>query len=232
MTEDAFIPLAFQRRPEADMCREAGAFYQRMKGRRSVRHFAPDPVPKPVILDALRAAGTAPSGANKQPWHFAVVTDPAVKRQIRLAAEAEEREFYQHRAGDEWLADLAPLGTDAHKPFLETAPCLIGIFLQKFNTDQDGGKHKNYYTSESVGIATGLLISALHLAGLATLTHTPSPMKFLNDILRRPAHERPFLLLVVGYPAAGAQVPHIHRRGLEDTCSFFEEPLLISDQEL
>lgn len=222
MTEDAFIPLAYQRRPEVDMCREAEAFYQRMQSRRSVRHFSSDPVPKPVILDALRAAGTAPSGANKQPWHFAVVTDPAIKRQIRLAAEAEEREFYERRASNEWLADLAPLGTDADKPFLETAPCLIGIFLQKFNPGSDGGKHKNYYTSESVGIATGLLISALHLAGLATLTHTPSPMKFLNGILQRPDDERPFLLLVVGYPADGVRVPDIHRHSLDVTCSFFE----------
>ncbi|AFV00573.1 nitroreductase family protein [Simiduia agarivorans] len=220
--QDAFIPLQYSRMPEQDMCREAQAFYQRMKTRRSVRDFSADPIPRAVIEQALRTAGTAPSGANKQPWHFAVVTDPAVKREIRLAAEAEEREFYERRASDEWLKDLAPLGTDDQKPFLETAPCLIGVFLQKFNPGDDGGKHKNYYTSESVGLATGMLISALHLSGLATLTHTPSPMKFLNRILKRPDDERPFLLLVVGYPAEGVKVPNISRYELEHTCSFFD----------
>ncbi|MDN3640784.1 nitroreductase family protein [Simiduia curdlanivorans] len=221
MAEDAFIPLQYQRLPESTMCQQADAFYQRMRTRRSVREFSSDPVPMAVIHSALQAAGTAPSGANKQPWHFAVVTDTAVKRQIRLAAEAEEREFYQRRASEEWLADLAPLGTDADKPFLETAPCLIGIFLQKFNPGDDGGKHKNYYTSESVGIATGLLISALHMAGLATLTHTPSPMKFLNSILMRPDDERPYILLVVGYPAEGVKVPNISKFPLQHTSSFF-----------
>jgi iodotyrosine deiodinase len=221
MNADAFIPLQFHRMDEPSMCQHAEAFYQRMRGRRSVRHFAPDPVPRRVIERALLTAGTAPSGANKQPWHFAVVTDPAVKREIRLAAEEEEREFYQRRASEEWLADLAPLGTDDQKPFLETAPCLIGIFLQKFNPGSDGGKHKNYYTSESVGIATGMLISALHLSGLATLTHTPSPMKFLNKILRRPDDERPYILLVVGYPVPGVQVPNIAKHPLSHISSFF-----------
>lgn len=218
----AFIPLQYNRLSEQAMCREAQAFYQRMKTRRSVRDFSPDPIPRMVIEQALLTAGTAPSGANKQPWHFAVVTDPAVKRDIRLAAEAEEREFYQRRASEAWLKDLAPLGTNDQKPFLETAPCLIGIFLQKFNAGDDGGKHKNYYTSESVGLATGMLISALHMSGLATLTHTPSPMKFLNKILKRPDDERPFLLLVVGYPAADVKVPDISRLELEQTCSFFD----------
>lgn len=220
--QDAFIPLQYSRMSEQDMCREAQAFYQRMKTRRSVRDFSPDPIPRAVIEQALRTAGTAPSGANKQPWHFAVVTDPAVKREIRLAAEAEEREFYERRASEEWLKDLEPLGTNDQKPFLETAPCLIGVFLQKFNAGEDGGKHKNYYTSESVGLATGMLISALHLSGLATLTHTPSPMKFLNRILKRPEDERPFLLLVVGYPATDVKVPNISRFELEHTCSFFD----------
>lgn len=222
MNADAFVPLQFERLPEDQMCQEARAFYQRMRLRRSVRDFAPDPVPREVIEQALLAAGTAPSGANKQPWHFAVVTDPAIKRDIRIAAEAEEREFYQRRAPQEWLQDLAPLGTDDQKPFLETAPVLIGIFLQKFNAGDDGGKHKNYYTSESVGIATGLLISALHLAGLATLTHTPSPMKFLNTILKRPSDERPYILLVVGYPAAGVTVPNITKQPLANISSFFD----------
>ncbi|UTA48735.1 nitroreductase family protein [Simiduia sp. 21SJ11W-1] len=221
MNAEAFIPLEFERLPEDAMCQEARAFYQRMRRRRSVRDFAPDPVPMEVIHEALRTAGTAPSGANKQPWHFAVVTSPAVKREIRIAAEAEEREFYERRASEEWLADLAPLGTDDQKPFLETAPVLIGIFLQKFNSGHDGGKHKNYYTSESVGIATGMLISALHMAGLATLTHTPSPMKFLNTILKRPTDERPYILLVVGYPKAGTKVPNIEKLPLDQTSSFF-----------
>lgn len=221
MPEADFIPLRYERMPESSMCHEAEAFYQRMSRRRSVRDFSADPVPMSVIHHALLTAGTAPSGANKQPWHFAVVTDPAVKKDIRLAAEEEEREFYQRRASEEWLADLAPLGTDDQKPFLETAPCLIGIFLQKFNPGTDGGKHKNYYTSESVGIATGLLISALHVSGLVTLTHTPSPMKFLNRILKRPDDERPFLLLVVGYPAEAVKVPNIAKLTLEQTSSFF-----------
>lgn len=168
----------------------------------------------------MRNAGTAPNGANMQPWHFVIVSDPAIKRQIRLAAEAEEQEFYQNRAPAEWLAALAPLGTDAHKPFLETAPYLITIFAQSYGLLPDGRKVKHYYAQESVGIATGFLIAALHYAGLATLTHTPSPMNFLNDILGRPANERPFLLLVVGYPAANAQVPDIRKKPLAEIATF------------
>jgi nitroreductase len=168
----------------------------------------------------LRAAGTAPNGANKQPWHFVVVGNPDVKRRIREAAEAEEREFYESRATPEWLADLAPLGTDADKPFLETAPYLIAIFAQSYGITPDGSKTKHYYVQESVGIATGLLIAALHHAGLATLTHTPSPMKFLNTILERPTHERPFLLLVVGYPAEDARVPVIRKKPLDEIATF------------
>jgi nitroreductase len=173
-----------------------------------------------VIEDCLRAAGSAPSGANQQPWHFVAVADAAVKREIRLAAEAEEREFYQHRAPEDWLAALAPLGTGPEKPFLETAPWLIGIFEQRWGYDADGAKVKHYYPRESVGIATGLLISALHEAGLATLTHTPSPMKFLNRIMGRPPEERPFLLLVAGYPATGARVPDIRRKALDEIATF------------
>jgi nitroreductase len=173
-----------------------------------------------VLENALKAAGSAPSGANMQPWHFVVVQDSAVKKRIREAAEAEERELYQHRASDEWLQALAPLGTDANKAFLQHAPALIAIFLKKFTLDESGRKHKNYYTAESVGIATGILITALHNAGLATLTHTPSPMKFLSQILERPDYERPYLLLVCGYPSDDATVPDIKRRPLEDIATF------------
>ena len=202
------------------MAQSAQAFYQQMAKRRSVRDFSDQSIPPSVLEHAILAAGSAPSGANMQPWHFAVVQDAAIKQQIRQAAEIEERELYEHRASEEWLDALAPLGTDANKPFLETAPALIAIFLKKFTIDEDGTKHKNYYTSESVGIATGMLITALHQAGLATLTHTPSPMKFLSEILERPSHERPFLLLVVGYPEEGALVPDIQRLPLEKIATF------------
>ena len=202
------------------MKQQAKSFYQQMSKRRSVRDFSPQPVPASVLEDAILAAGTAPSGANMQPWHFVVVQDAEVKQKIREAAEIEERELYENRASEEWLDALAPLGTDANKPFLETAPALIAIFLKKVTIDEQGEKHKNYYTSESVGIATGMLITALHKAGLATLTHTPSPMKFLSQILERPSHERPFLLLVTGYPAAGTLVPDIKRLPLDKIATF------------
>ena len=202
------------------MQQQAREFYQLMSKRRSVRDFSDQAVPASVLEDAILAAGTAPSGANMQPWHFVVVKDPEVKQKIREAAEIEERELYENRASEEWLDALAPLGTDANKPFLETAPALIAIFLKKVTIDEQGEKHKNYYTSESVGIATGMLITALHNAGLATLTHTPSPMKFLSQILERPSHERPFLLLVTGYPAAGTLVPDIKRLPLDKIATF------------
>jgi len=217
---DAFTPLDFSAQEEAAMQQQASAFYQLMSKRRSVRDFSPQPVPASVLEDAILAAGAAPSGANMQPWHFVVVQDAEVKQKIREAAEIEERELYENRASDEWLDALAPLGTDANKPFLETAPALIAIFLKKVTIDEQGEKHKNYYTSESVGIATGVLITALHNAGLATLTHTPSPMKFLSQILERPSHERPFLLLVTGYPAAGTLVPDIKRLPLDKIATF------------
>ena len=178
-----------------------------------------DRVPQRIIENAIATAGTAPSGANMQPWHFVAVQDATVKSRIREAAEKEERELYEHRASDEWLEALAPLGTDANKPFLETAPWLIAVFAQKFTLDADGNKHKHYYTPESVGIATGMLITALHNAGLATLTHTPSPMGFLRDVLNRPSHEKPFLLLVTGYPAEGVQVPCIEKKSLDNILS-------------
>lgn len=197
-------------------------FYAEVNRRRTVREFSDRPVPRDIIETALAAAGTAPSGANLQPWHFVVVSGPETKRRIREAAEAEEREFYEHRASEEWLDALQPLGTDSDKPFLETAPYLIAVFLQKFAELPDGRKVKHYYPVESTGLATGILITALHHAGLATLTHTPSPMKFLNEIVGRPKSERPFLLLVVGYPAEDARVPDIGRKPLEAFTSFVE----------
>lgn len=205
---------------DAEILERAARFRADLQRRRSVRQFSDRPVPRQVIEDCLRAAGSAPSGANLQPWHFAVVSDPEVKARIRAAAEAEEREFYAHRATAEWLRVLEPLGTDANKPFLETAPYLIAIFVQPYAELPDGGQLKHYYARESVGIATGILIAALHEAGLACLTHTPSPMGFLNDILARPANERPYLLLVVGHPAADATVPDIRRKSLEEISSF------------
>ncbi|AUH51172.1 nitroreductase family protein [Chromobacterium sp. ATCC 53434] len=219
--QPAFIPLStFQRYPEAEMVERSRAFYADIRRRKTVREFTAQPAPREVIENALLAAGTAPSGANHQPWHFVVVEDPALKRQIREGAEAEEREFYTHRAPQEWKDALAPLGTDADKPFLETAPYLIAIFGQKKTVLADGGEIKNYYVPESVSIAAGFLIAALHHAGLATLTHTPSPMNFLNQLLDRPAHEKPYILLVVGYPAADCMVPNIGKKPLDEIVSF------------
>jgi nitroreductase len=213
-------PLAFESYAPAEMRRRAAEGLAELRRRRTVRHFSDRPVDRAIIDDCLLAAGTAPSGANLQPWHFVVVSDPDLKRQIREGAEKEEREFYGGRAPQEWLDALAPLGTDEHKPFLEVAPYLIAIFAQSYGVLPDGRKVKNYYVQESVGIATGLLIAALHHAGLASLTHTPSPMGFLNTILHRPANERPFLLLVVGHPADGAQVPDIGKKPLADIATF------------
>jgi len=199
----------------------AKSFYETMKLRRSVRMFSTRPVDEEVIRTCIAAAGTAPSGANKQPWRFVAVSDARLKRQIRLAAEAEEREFYERRATPEWLADLAPLGTDADKAFLEVAPWLIVVFkLMKQDRDDSGNQGQVYYANESVGIACGMLLSALHHAGLASLTHTPSPMKFLSAILGRPDHERPFLLIPVGHPSADCVVPDIARKPLEEIAVF------------
>jgi len=202
------------------MLSRADGYYQLMKRRRSIRDFSSEAVPRQLIEQCLLTAGTAASGANCQPWHFAVVQTPELKQQIRVEAEKEERAFYEERATQAWLDDLAPLGTDANKPFLETAPYLIGVFQQRFGVSPDGEKQKHYYATESVGLATGLLISALHQAGLACLTHTPSPMKFLNELMDRPRSERPFLLLVVGYPAPGAEVPDISKKRLDEISSF------------
>ncbi|MFT4547012.1 MAG: iodotyrosine deiodinase [Verrucomicrobiales bacterium] len=215
------IPLAgYVEYSEEEMRDRAASFYEEMDKRRTVRAFADRPIPDRVVELCLRAAATAPSGANQQPWHFAVVRDAAVKSKIREAAEEEERAFYSGRAPDDWLGALAKIGTDSEKPFLETAPCLIAIFQQSWSLDQDGNKVKHYYPKESVGLATGILIAALHRAGLVTLTHTPSPMGFLNGILDRPENEKPFLLLVVGYPAAGVTVPNLERKTLEEMATF------------
>lgn len=218
---EGFRPLReyIEYQPE-EMHRRAAEFLTLMTCRRTVREFSPRPVSREVIELCLRAAGTAPSGANMQPWHFVVVTDSGIKRQIRVAAEEVEREFYQKRAPEYWLEALKPLGTDEHKPYLETAPYLIVIFSQLHTVLPDGKILKHYYLPESVGIATGMLITALHNAGLATLTHTPQPMKFLREILNRPKHESPFLILVAGYPAGDAIVPQLTKKQLSDFTTF------------
>lgn len=216
-----FVPLTgYREYPVEQMKQRAQDFYAELKRRRTVREFSDRPVSRQIIEHALLAAGTAPNGANLQPWHFVVVEDSALKRRIRQAAEKEEREFYRNRAPQEWLDALAPLGTDEHKPFIEVAPYLIVIFAQSYGVLPDGRTLKHYYVKESVGIATGMLITALHHAGLATLTHTPSPMNFLNEILGRPDNEKPFLNLVVGYPAEGVMVPDIAKKTLDDIATF------------
>jgi len=192
---------------DAERIARSRAFYDAIRTRRTCRYFSDEPVPRPVIENAILAAGTAPNGANHQPWHFAVIESPEKKKALRAAAEEEERAFYASKAGEEWLAALAPLGTDSNKPFLETAPYLIVIFGQRKGGMNPGEMKQNYYVNESVGIATGMLITALHDAGLATLTHTPNPMKFLNQLCERPAHEKPMMILVVGKPAPGATIP-------------------------
>ncbi|MGA7966778.1 MAG: nitroreductase family protein [Gammaproteobacteria bacterium] len=221
MADPRFVPLSgYREYSQPEMLERARDFQVEMERRRTVRMFSDRSVPRELIEHCLATAATAPSGANMQPWHFVAVADPAVKARIRAAAEAEEREFYAHRASPEWLEALAPLGTDEQKPFLEIAPWLIAVFAQKYGKLPDGRKVKHYYPIESVGLATGMLITALHHAGLATLTHTPSPMGFLNEMLHRPINERPFLLLVTGYPAADARVPGITRRPLGDMVDF------------
>ena len=217
---DGFIPLEYTEYSIAEMQQRASSFYDDVRRRRTVLDFSNRPVPQAVIEQCSRSAGTAPSGANQQPWHFVAVRDASVKHRIREAAEAEERAFYGGRASEEWLNALEPLGTDWQKPFLDTAPWLIAIFGESYGVAEDGSQVKHYYVQESVGIATGLLITALHHAGLATLTHTPSPMGFLNTVLGRTSNERPFLLLVAGYPSDDAQVPDIARKPLKDIASF------------
>ena len=221
MEETNFIPYSsYKSYPIEEMQKRSEEFFRNIQRRRTIRDFSNKPIPKDIIENCLRAAGTAPSGANRQPWHFSVVSDLETKKKIREAAEEEETKFYSGRAPDEWLEALAPLGTDENKPFLEIAPYLIVIFSEAYGLDNKGEKIKNYYVSESVGIATGLLITALHNAGLATLTHTPSPMNFLREILGRGENERTFLILVVGFPSENAQVPNIEKKNLEEYTTF------------
>ncbi|MDZ4722542.1 MAG: nitroreductase family protein [candidate division Zixibacteria bacterium] len=216
-----FIPYSsYKEYSPQEMKQRAKEFYDEIRCRKTVREFSDRTVPREIIENCLLAAGTAPNGANLQPWHFVVVSDKDIKSHIRIEAEKVEKDFYDNKITDEWRKILEPLGTDEHKPYLEIAPYLIIIFERKFTTNTDGSTLKNYYVPESVGIATGILITALHHAGLATLTHTPSPMGFLNKILNRPTSERPFLVLVVGYPADGAMVPDIKKHALDDLATF------------
>lgn len=223
MIRPKFIPLnQYKELSIEEMKKGSEEFYHDIKKRRTVRDFSNRAVPPEIIENCLRAAGTAPSGANRQPWHFVAVSNLDIKKDIRIAAEKEEREFYEYRAPADWLEALSPLGTDENKPFLEAAPYLIVIFSQSYEIALDGRKLKNYYVQESVGIATGILITALHYSGLVTLTHTPAPMKFLNKILNRPPNEKPFLILVVGYPSKDAKVPEIKKKELEEIAEFIE----------
>ena len=215
------IPLDFKEYSVEEVKSRALVYYENMKSRRTVRNFSQRHVPLDIIQNCLRVADSAPNGANQHPWHFVVISNPEIKSQIRKAAEKEEQDFYKSRATSEWLKALEPLGTDEHKPFLESAPYLIAIFAKVHGVNEQGKRVKHYYVNESVGIATGFLISAIHQAGLASLTHTPSPMRFLNKILHRPEQERPFLLLVVGYPDKNAKVPDIKRKTLPDISTYF-----------
>lgn len=220
-SEPVFEPLNFERISEAEQLRRSNEFADRLLTRRSVRHFSREPVPADLIENAIRVAGAAPSGANQQPWTFVVISDPTLKREIRIAAEAEEKESYERRMSREWLDALAPLGTDWRKPHIEDAPCVIVVFRQAYGLreDPESGEESrilHYYSEESVGIAVGFLLAALHISGLATLTHTPSPMKFLSEILDRPANERAFVLIPVGYPAADAEIPAITKKPLSE----------------
>ena len=215
-----FIRLrTYREYPVAEMLERSRAFASELQRRRTVRQFSDRPVPRAVIESCIEAAGTAPSGAHQQPWHFVVVSDPDVKRAIRAAAEEAEREFYATAPAD-WLEALAPLGTDEHKPYLETAPYLIAVFAERYGLASDGSRRTHYYVAESVGIACGFLLAALHHAGLATLTHTPNPMRFLGEILERPANERALMLVVAGYPAPDAEVPDLRRKPLPEIATF------------
>ena len=219
--DEKFIPLQdYKEFPAEEMLKRSKEFYENIKSRRTVREFSTQPVSTEIIKNCLLAAGTAPNGANRQPWHFVVVTDKKIKKEIRIGAEKEENEFYSKRAPKEWLETLKPLGTNKDKPFLETAPCLIAVFSKSYDILPDGKRIKQYYSTESVGIACGILITAVHNAGLVSLTHTPSPMNFLNKILDRPKNEKPFLLLVVGYPAENVKVPDITRKELNEIVTY------------
>lgn len=225
MSHPNFVPYAPPRLPPDEMLRRAQAYFARMDARRSVRAFAPDPVPRALIELAIRTASTAPSGAHRQPWRFVAVDDPAIKREIRVAAEQEEWEGYEGgRMPPDWLEALTPLGTDWHKPYLEIAPWLVVVFEETYGLLPDGGRRKNYYVKESVGMACGLFVAAIHEMGLSTLTHTPSPMGFLSRILGRPANEKPIVLFPVGYPAADAQVPDLRRKPLDEVAAWNPQP--------
>ena len=215
----SFKKLQFQKITIEEMDYNANQFFQKVSSRRSVRDFSRDDFPIDIIKNCIKSASTAPSGANKQPWHFVIVKDPIIKRKIRKAAEIEEKEFYGGRAPKEWLDDLNQFGTDWNKPFLEEAPYLIVVFSKKFDINDDGTNTKNYYVSESVGIASGLLLTALHNAGLVTLTHTPSPMAFLSDILNRPPSDKPYLIIPVGFPSENAEVPNIKKKTFKEICT-------------
>jgi len=223
MKEGRQIPLDFQRHSEEEMRQKADGMFQRFDARRTVRHFSSDPLPLDVVRKCIQAAGTAPSGAHKQPWHFCLVTDPELKKAIRDAAEKEEFENYHGRMNEAWLEDLKPFGTDHIKPHLEDAPALIVVFRQSWTPDvkADSGKSQNYYVQESVGIASGMLLAALHECGIASLTHTPSPMRFLAEILERPPHEKAFLLIPIGYPAKECQVPDIQRKRWDELATVY-----------
>ena len=215
----SFKKLQFQKITFEEMDYNSNQFFQKLSSRRSVRDFSRDDFPIDIIKNCIKSASTAPSGANKQPWHFVIVKDPIIKRKIRKAAEIEEKEFYGGRAPKEWLDDLNQFGTDWNKPFLEEAPYLIVVFSKKFDINDDGTYKKNYYVSESVGIASGLLLTALHNAGLVTLTHTPSPMAFLSDILNRPPSDKPYLIIPVGFPSENAEVPNIKKKTFKEICT-------------
>ena len=221
MKNDNFIPFQIIRYPRAEMLQRSRDFYEYMDRRRSLRMFSDKPVPKDIIENIIMTASTAPSGAHKQPWTFCAVSSPVIKKQIREAAEKEEYENYHGRMTEDWLEDLEPFGTDEHKPFLETVPWLIVVFKKSYDL-VEGKKTKNYYVNESVGLATGMLLAAIHNAGLVSLTHTPSPMNFLQKVLDRPINEKPFLLIPVGYPADEAEVPNLTRKGKEEVIVYFE----------
>lgn len=224
-TSHKFIPHVFERLTAEESAQRANQFYELMDSRRSVRDFSDEPVPRELIEIAIRTASTAPSGAHRQPWRFVAISDPAIKREIRIAAEAEEKKSYESRMPDEWLEALEPLGTTWEKPFLETVPWLVIGFEELFGFNEDGSKRKNYYVRESMGLACGLFIASLHSMGLVTLTHTPSPMGFLRDILGRPQNERPYILFPVGYPADGAEVPDLSRKSLEEVAIWNPQPI-------
>lgn len=222
MPTNTFIPYQTKRYEPEEMIDRANAFYKLMDRRRSVREFSDRPVPREVIDQLIRTASTAPSGAHKQPWTFCVLTNAEIRRAVREKAEEEERKSYEGRMSEQWLRDLQPLGTDHNKPFIEDAPYVVVVFKRAYEFDSGGNKLQNYYVNESVGIAVGMFLAAAHHAGLATLTHTPSPMNFLAEILHRPENERAFVLIPVGFPAKNTRVPDLKRKALEEVCVYYD----------